>query len=485
MSASLMVLVGSVFAFCSPDEVKMKDGKEYKNLTLAKETATHYTFVDLDDKKITIAKDQIEKYEKKPTIRDEVRQRVKSAGADAKALYDIAGWAKAQGLPKDAREVLEIVIKTDPEHAEARAALDHVKFEGVWVSKKDLEAKHEAAKGAELKALGYKLEGAKWVSPAEMSRTKAKLVAVGPYWVTADQKKLIDQKGLEYRDGDWLLKEEVEKFEKGERKVKGVWKPVLDADEDHREAKDPWDLRGRYVQMRSTLRHAKSVLGFKAANDAVNAAVELCGVEPDVYGKLEHVVLLIERDIDGYKAQGSKSGSDWSSMRSSDDGVFYSPKLAKDRGASVTYFHDENYMKWWGGRGGFEAYVGRITDPSRLDPVLLDAFAGYFASIVDDKYSPACVANFLFDRSKPMKTPAKMFEGFSRKDAYALPQAGFLVHFLVKKNKDATGRALRKFLAGNLRSAELVTEVLGKLPQAELEAEFNEVWTKFRDNYRP
>ena len=63
----------------APDELKMKDGKEYKNLKLVKETPTQYFFEDLDGKKITVAKDQVEKYEKKPTIRDEVQERVKKA----------------------------------------------------------------------------------------------------------------------------------------------------------------------------------------------------------------------------------------------------------------------------------------------------------------------------------------------------------------------------------------------------------------------
>ena len=53
------------------------------------------------------------------------------------------------------------MIKADPEQAEARAALDYVKFEGAWVLKKDLEAKYAAAKAEQLKGLGYKVEKGK------------------------------------------------------------------------------------------------------------------------------------------------------------------------------------------------------------------------------------------------------------------------------------------------------------------------------------
>jgi hypothetical protein len=472
-----------------PDEVKTKDGKEYKNLTLVAETATHYTFTDLDGKKIMIAKDQIEKYEKKPTIRDELKTRLKATKPDdAKALLDIAGWAKTQGLPKDSREVLELVIKADPDNAEARAALDYVKYEGAWVLKKDVAARFEAAKGEQLKGLGYKLEGGKWMSPAEISRAKAKLVQVGPYWVTAEQQKTIQDKELEYREGDWLSKEDLAKFDQGQRKVKGVWKPILDADEAHREVKDPWVLRGVYVEVRSTVRYSKTVLAFKAADDSVRGAVALSGVEPDVWGKYGPLLLILEKDDAGYRMQGERAQGDWAALRSSSDGMFYSPELAKGAGAAVTYFFDEDYVRYWAGRGGFEAFVGRVTDITRLDPVLLDAFASYFGSYVDEKYHPSSSSRFLFV-GKPMRPVAKMFEGFKRgvtDDAQThIRQLGFLIHFLAKKSPEGTQRALQRFLSANMTHRDLIEAILGKVDPAELEKEFQEFWTKFRDNFRP
>jgi hypothetical protein len=483
LSALLIAL--AVLPAARADEVKMKDGKEYKNLRLLKETPTHLYFEDLDGKKVTLAKEAVEKHEKKPTIRDEVHDRVKKAGPDAKALLEIAIWAKAQGLAKDHREVLELVIKADPEQLEARAALDYVKYEGAWVLKKDLETKNAAAKAEQLKGLGYKLEKGKLVSPADASRNAAKLVQAGDYWVTAEQKKAIETKGLEFREGDWITKDEIAKFDAGQRKVGAAWKPILEADEVHRDLKDPWVLKGRYVEVRSNVRYSKLILAYQAANDAVNAAVDLSGVEPDVYGKLELLLVSVEKDMDSYKAQGARAQPDWSAFRSSQDGVFFSPKMGKDRGMAVTYFHDENHIRWWAGRGAFEAYAGRLTDVTRLDPVLLDTFAAYFASFVGDKYSPSAVQNYLFDKTKAMRSASKMFDGYDRKDAYIVPQSGFLIYYLVKKNREGTTRALQKFLAGNLRASDLVEAALGKVDPAELDKDYNEVWTKFRDNFRP
>jgi hypothetical protein len=470
-----------------PDEVKMKDGKEYKNLKLVKETPTHYTFVDLDDKKITIAKDQIEKYEKKPTIRDDLKERLKSAPQnDAAVLMEIAGWAKTQGLPKDARQVLELVIKADPDHAEARAALDYVKYEGAWVQKSELAAKFEAAKGEQLKALGFKLEKGKWLSPGAASRTKLGLVQVGKYWVTQEQKATIEAKGLEFREGEWLNKDEIAKFDQGQRKVKGIWKPMSEADEAHRDAKDPWVLGGVYLQVRSNVGYAKTALALKPADDAAVAAAALSGVEPDVWGSKGPLLLLLEKDLTAYKARGHQAHSDWAAVRSG-DGVFYDPEMGKGGGAAITYFHDEEYVRWWGGRGGFEAFVGRVVDVTKLDPVLLDAFAAYFGSFVGEKYHPVSSSRFLFVRTNAMRPASKMFDGFKRSPDNELQfrQMGFLIHFLVKKNPEAAQRAFQTFLGGKLGRTGLIEHVLGKVDPAALDKEYEEFWIKFRDSFTP
>jgi hypothetical protein len=492
-SAAVLLIAALVFPIPSPDEVKMKDGKEYKNLKLLKETPTQYFFEDLDGKKITVAKDQVEKYEKKPTIRDEVHDRVKGAKNDAKALWDIAMWAKAQGLPKDSHEVLELVIKADPEHAEARAALDYTKYEGAWVLKKDLEEKFAASRAEQMKGLGYKLEKGKLISPAEASRNAAKLVQVGKYWVTAEQKKAIEAKDLVNRDGEWITKDELAKWDAGQRKVGGVWKPILDADEAHREVKNPWILQGVYVELRSNVRYSKSVLAFKAADEAASAAAAVSGVEPDVWGPRGPLHVTLEKDEDAYRARGAQAKPDWSAMRSG-DGVFYLPDMAKGSGLAVVQYHDDLYSSWWGGRAGFEAYVGRLTDITRLDEVLLDTYASYFGSFVDGKYHPASSQRFLFDATKAMPPASKLIEGFVRPRARAAAdanydlrsrQVGALVHYLAKKSPEGLQRAFQRFLVGNGDRRTLIEDALGKVDPAEIDKDFADFWKKFQATFTP
>jgi len=243
----------------------------------------------------------------------------------------------------------------------------------------------------------------------------------------------------------------------------------------------------------SFARYSKIAPALKAAEDAVAAAAALSGVEPDVYGGRGPLVVLIEKDDGGYKDQGARQGhspaGDWAAVRSSSDGVFYSPTLAKGNGAAVTYFHDEEFVRFWAGRGAFEAYAGRITDITRLDPVLLDAFAAYFGSFVGDKYHPVTSSRYLFDRTKQMRPLSKMFEGFKRgvdnDSQLQLRQSGFAVHFLAKKSPEGTQRALQKFLAGNVTHRELVETALGKVDPGALDKEFAEFWAKFQSTFQP
>ena len=108
---------------------------------------------------------------------------------------------------------------------------------------------------------------------------------VGKYWVTAEQKKTIEAKDLVFREGEWLTKDELAKLDAGQRKVGGVWKPILDADEAHRDTKDPWVLRGAYVELRSNVRYSKIVLGLQGGGRRrAGRRRRVSGIEPDVWG---------------------------------------------------------------------------------------------------------------------------------------------------------------------------------------------------------
>ncbi|MFH1725016.1 MAG: hypothetical protein ABII00_10400 [Elusimicrobiota bacterium] len=68
---------------------------------------------------------------------------------DAAALWTLARWAAENGLPLSAEAAAERVLRLEPDHAAARAYLDHEKVRGAWLrggaARRDLESRPEEA----------------------------------------------------------------------------------------------------------------------------------------------------------------------------------------------------------------------------------------------------------------------------------------------------------------------------------------------------
>jgi hypothetical protein len=58
---------------------------------------------------------------------------------NADALVDVADWATAQGLNPDAKRVLRLAIKADPDNASARQQLGYAKYNGKWMTAREIE----------------------------------------------------------------------------------------------------------------------------------------------------------------------------------------------------------------------------------------------------------------------------------------------------------------------------------------------------------
>ncbi len=491
-------LFGLAFVLClagmlRADEVKTKDGKVYKNLTLKQETATQYTFVDLDDKKIVLAKSAVESYEKKPTVRDEFNDRRKAANStDAKALIELAKWAKGEGLGKEARALYGEIVKADPENAEAQAALGNVKKDGKWIPAAEAEAARQKEMAPRFKALNFvQQKDGTWIAPAEASIKKLGLVQHEGWWVTKELKKKIEDQGLRNCEGEWLTKEEQAKFDAGQRKYKGAWKETADLDELHQKWDDPWVFKSQHVELHTTLRHKRSSILLKVAEDAVAAAIAMSGIEPDVYGDAGLLVIRLGKSTDEYRAFGAAAKPDWAAFRSSDDGMFYSPLAEKKRGGAFTFFQDEDYVKWWVGRAAAEAYIGRFADITKQDPKLLDAFtsffSGFYAGPTGMKYRPpykqAC---FIWPNAKAETTDAaKLLDGVQRKSPGSIMKAGYFLQFLAQRSPDGMKDAFVQFLAGSMNRDGIKTAILGNMEAPVLEAEFHKFDEKTVSTYQP
>ena len=65
-------------------------------------------------------------------IDDEFDRRLEEAGKDVKKLWELYLWCDSSERNREARKTALRIIKNDPDHEEARAALGHEYFDGKW-----------------------------------------------------------------------------------------------------------------------------------------------------------------------------------------------------------------------------------------------------------------------------------------------------------------------------------------------------------------
>ena len=500
--AVLALLAASLSA--SPDEVKLKSGREFKNLKKEGETATEYRFKDHDGKALVVPKANVESYVEKPTLRDELATRrgllIKPKAED---VVRVAKWAEEQEglLAAEAKELFREAMALDGENAEARAALGYVKKDGKWFSAEEAAADANKAYEERAKLAGAKQVKGKWLLPADQQKAELGLVEYEEHWLTAERKKQVVEGKLEFHEGDWLTAEEKEKFDQGLRRSgKSDWKPVADADKSHDKWPSAWSIKGRWVEIRTTAKHERGRFALGFADGTAAQIVKWSGVEPAVYGKEGLLLIAYGGKLEDYKAAGAGAGSDWSSMRSSSDGCFYIQKTPFDklRGAAVTYdctvkpaaaADDYEYARYWLRRGTVEAFVSRFTDPTKLEANLLDAYAAYFAgfNFKRDKYAPHWFPYGMYMHNIPHKNATETFKAVKRDPKSQDPsiwQAGLFIHYMTTKNETAVKNHFLRFLAGKATSEQLIKEVFVDQKPEDINKEYELFMKDYRARFK-
>lgn len=483
----------------APDEVKLKSGREYKNLKLEKETKTDLHFVDLSGQKVVIPKANVETHTPKPTVREELEaKRAAMATPDAKGLVKLARWAQEQEglLDKEAGLLFEEALKADPNDEDARKALGYVRKDGQWFSPEEDRKAREKEYAARARLAGGKETKGRWMLPSDVAKQELKLVEHEGFWVTKERKEQIVAKRLHYAEGDWITGEEKEEFDKGMRKnAKGAWKKAEELDPEHAKWPNAWSLKGRWVEVRTIAPHERGRFALKTADEAAGAIVKWSGVEPNVYGKGGLLLVVYGAKVGDYVTFGQGVGAEWPTARYNTDGMFYSVQspFEKDRGATITYDNptdDYDMSRYWLRRGALEAFVGRFTNPEKLDERILDAYAAYFSCFKGERFAPNW---FLFARYFRKESPFKSVGEIltkARRDPKlvdpSLPQSGFFLHYMTSQNPDATKAAFLKMLAGTKVTPEsLWTDVFGDKKADEVEKSFESFLKTYRDNFRP
>ena len=128
---ALVCMLALVSASAYADRVHLKSGR-----TLEGEVIDRGDQVEIKLKfgSITVPKDEIASIEPVEDPAETYRKKVAElADDDADGHFQLAQWCQMRGLEEETRAELLKTIEINPEHAEARALLGHVKIDEKWV----------------------------------------------------------------------------------------------------------------------------------------------------------------------------------------------------------------------------------------------------------------------------------------------------------------------------------------------------------------
>jgi hypothetical protein len=128
-----VVAVCSIFAaVVSADVITLTDGRFWEG-KITGETAGTVTIRTVGGA-VDVPRDTIRSIEHKPTERELYEQKLEQIDkTSVNAHYLLGLWCQRHRLPKEAEYHLNYAVALDTNHAGARAALGHVKYEGKWV----------------------------------------------------------------------------------------------------------------------------------------------------------------------------------------------------------------------------------------------------------------------------------------------------------------------------------------------------------------
>jgi tetratricopeptide (TPR) repeat protein len=475
------------------DEVTLKNGTVYKDLSLVRETATTLEFLTLDGKKLTFSKDSILRHERRPTARDEYQERRKGLPPkDAEALFALAQWAREAGLVREAETSFRDVLKIEADHAGAREALGFRRVDGRWLTAAEADRAAKAAEEASYKERGWKKHGDTWMSPADFARVQKGLVLHEGRWVSKEIKARIDKDQWTWFEGEWVSPEDRQKMESGLRRLGGKWMTIEEIDKSLGSMSKPVIHKSDHFELRTNApwHKARAVLGV--AEEAYRLLQAALGTEPDIYDARGPLLILLAARIEDYKDLGKTlPRGDEESLRSSAFGSFYAASAEGGRGAVCTYAIEQPPYTWYfPGHGVAWAFVDRLARAYSLAPALLDALGAYAAAGHGGAYHPidSYYWTWLQGRDQPMPRGSDLLSRVNFRSEGTMAQGGFFLHYAMTRQPELARAAWGRYLAGKGGVPDFMNSIFGdgkSFDAAALDADFASFVEAYRKAWRP
>jgi len=216
--ASALVLV----AVARADIVKLKDGRKLEGEII--EESSLEVKLKMRFGTQSFPRSEIASIERKKTDAQELEERKNALReGDADGRFQLMRWAERQGLRREAKELLNEVLRLDPDHAGAREANGQKKVDGKWIDAAEADVLLAGREEDALRAKGYVLHEGQWRSPEEMQKIRLGFVLHDDVWVTPEEKELLDKGYVKYKNR-WVTLDDRTMLARGYDRYQGEWK---------------------------------------------------------------------------------------------------------------------------------------------------------------------------------------------------------------------------------------------------------------------
>ena len=159
---SVLILLGSMSALplaARADIVHLKRGGQVRgeiDAASKADDAPQVLIRTLSGTELIIAREEIESVEYRSLIIEEYETRARAIPDTVDAHWELAEWARDQRLQPQREDQLELLLDLEPEHADARRILGHVKHNGQWMTRDEW-----------MTSRGYVRHEGKWITLQE------------------------------------------------------------------------------------------------------------------------------------------------------------------------------------------------------------------------------------------------------------------------------------------------------------------------------
>ena len=208
--------------------------------------------------------------------------RLSDAAGNAESLWQLYEWCNANGRTARGYAVLNKILRVDPDHLEARAALGHVHSPVQWFTSQAALDRFEATQDEETaRAKGFVQYKGLWIHPEERSKASkgwTKDHETGVWFSPADRKKLAA--GWLLQDLEWIAPEEADRVDEGLWKVDGEWLDLTRANQRRSRVYSKWRIPSAKITLHSTADRATSLWAIQVMEQALHDLNKVFGAEP-------------------------------------------------------------------------------------------------------------------------------------------------------------------------------------------------------------